>query len=139
MKDNILVRLDGVSKSFDDKVIIKNISLDIYEGEFLTLLGPSGCGKTTVLRMISGLEQVTSGKVFIDGEDVTDVDPTNRKVNTIFQNFALFPFMTVWDNINFGLRMKKVPVEEAEKRIKRAIKLVKLEGFENRYPPQLSG
>ena len=81
MKDNILVRLDGVSKSFDDKVIIKNISLDIYEGEFLTLLGPSGCGKTTILRMISGLEQVSSGRVFIDGEDVTDIDPTNRKVN----------------------------------------------------------
>lgn len=139
MKENVLVRLDGVSKSFDDKVIIKNISLDIYEGEFLTLLGPSGCGKTTILRMISGLEQVSSGRVFIDGEDVTDIDPTNRKVNTIFQNFALFPFMTVWDNINFGLKMKKVPIEEAEKRIKRAIKLVKLEGFENRYPPQLSG
>lgn len=139
MKENVIVKLEDVSKIYDKKVIIKKLSLDIYEGEFLTLLGPSGCGKTTILRMISGLEEVTSGKVYIDGEDVTDVDPTNRAVNTIFQNFALFPFMTVWDNINFGLKMKHVPEEEAEKRIKKAIKLVKLEGFEDRYPPQLSG
>lgn len=139
MKENVIVKLEDVSKIYDKKVIIKKLSLDIFEGEFLTLLGPSGCGKTTILRMISGLEEVTSGKVYIDGEDVTDVDPTNRAVNTIFQNFALFPFMTVWDNINFGLKMKHVPEEEAEKRIKKAIKLVKLEGFEDRFPPQLSG
>ena len=136
---NVIVRLDNVSKKFDDKTIIKNVSLDIYEGEFITLLGPSGCGKTTILRMISGLERVTSGDVYIEGENVTNVEPTDRPVNTIFQNFALFPFMTVWDNVNFGLKMKKVPKEEAEKRIKKAIKLVKLEGFEHRYPPQLSG
>lgn len=139
MEENVIVRLENIKKDFDGKTIIKNISLDIYEGEFLTLLGPSGCGKTTILRMISGLERVTSGKVYIDGEDVTDIDPTNRAVNTIFQNFALFPFMTVWDNVNFGLKMKHVEKKEAEKRIKKAIKLVKLEGFENRYPPQLSG
>ncbi len=137
--DNVIVRLEGVSKKFDDKYIIKNISLDIKEGEFITLLGPSGCGKTTILRMISGLEKVTEGDVYIEGERVTDIDPTDRPVNTIFQNFALFPYMTVWDNVNFGLKMKKVPKDEAEKRIKKAIKLVKLEGFEDRYPPQLSG
>lgn len=139
MKDNIIVRLENISKSFENKKIIKNLSLDIYEGEFLTLLGPSGCGKTTILRMISGLESVSEGKVYIDGEDVTNIDPTNRAVNTIFQNFALFPHMTVWDNVAFGLKMKKIPKIESEKRIKKAIKLVKLEGFENRYPAQLSG
>ena len=136
---NILVKIDKVSKKYNDKYIIKDLSLDVYEGEFLTLLGASGCGKTTILRMISGLEAVTSGRVYIDGIDVTDIDPTKRKVNTIFQNFALFPHMTVWDNINFGLKMKKIDKKEAVKRIKQAIKLVKLEGFEDRYPPQLSG
>ena len=137
--DNVIVRLEDISKTFGDKKIIKNFSLDIYEGEFITFLGPSGCGKTTLLRIISGLEDATSGKVYIEGEDVTNEIPAKRKVNTIFQNFALFPHMTVWDNINFGLKMHKVPVEEAEKRIKRAIKLVQLDGFENRYPAQLSG
>lgn len=139
MEDNIIVKLKNISKSFDGKKIINNISLDIKEGEFLTLLGPSGCGKTTILRMISGLEKVTSGKIYIEGEDVTEMDPTDRAVNTIFQNFALFPHMSVWNNVNFGLKMKKVPKEEAEKRIKDAIKLVKLEGFEDRFPSQLSG
>ena len=136
---NTIVKLDKVSKKFGDKTIIDNVSLDIYEGEFITLLGPSGCGKTTILRMISGLESVTSGKVYIDNEDVTNVDATKRNVNTIFQNFALFPHMSVWDNINFGLKMHKVEGSEAENRIKNAIKLVKLEGFENRKPSELSG
>ena len=106
MEKKILVKLDNVSKKFGKKYIIKNLSLDIYEGEFLTLLGASGCGKTTVLRMISGLEQVTDGKVYIDDVDVTNLDPTKREVNTIFQNFALFPHMTVKDNVGFGLKMK---------------------------------
>ena len=134
-----IVKLDHISKFYGDKGIIKDLSLDIYEGEFLTLLGPSGCGKTTILRMISGLEHVSSGKIFIDNKDVTDVDPTKREVNTIFQNFALFPHMNVWDNISFGLKMKKESLDEINKRVKRAIKLVKLEGFEDRLPGQLSG
>ena len=137
--DNVIVRLENISKTFNDKKIIKNFTLDIFEGEFITFLGPSGCGKTTLLRIISGLEEASEGKVFIEGEDVTNEIPSKRKVNTIFQNFALFPHMSVWDNINFGLKMHKVDPEEAEKRIKRAIKLVQLEGFENRYPAQLSG
>lgn len=137
--NKILVKLDNISKKYNDKFIIKNLSLDVYEGEFLTLLGSSGCGKTTILRMISGLEHVTEGKVFIDDKDVTELDPTKREVNTIFQNFALFPHMNVWDNISFGLRMKKTPQEEIEKRVKKVIKLVKLEGFEDRLPSQLSG
>ena len=139
MKDNVIVKLENVSKKFGNTSVIKNISLDIYEGEFITFLGPSGCGKTTLLRTISGLETVSSGKVFIDGKDVTNTDPTKREVNTIFQNFALFPKMTVYENVAFGLRMKKVNPEEIKNRVKEAIKLVKLNGFENRYPGELSG
>ena len=139
MEKQVIVKLENLHKKFNDKDIIKNVSLDIYEGEFLTFLGPSGCGKTTILRMISGLEEVTSGHVYIDGIDVTNDIPAKRKVNTIFQNFALFPHMTVWDNINFGLKMHKIKKEEAEKRIKEAIKLVQLEGYENRFPRELSG
>ena len=139
MENNILVKLENVSKSFGKVEVIKNISLDIYKGEFLTLLGPSGCGKTTILRMISGLDDVTKGKVYIDNKDVTNVDATKREVNTIFQNLALFPKMTVKENIGFGLKMKKVDKEEIEKRVTDVIKLVKLNGFENRYPSELSG
>ena len=136
---NVVIRLENVSKKYDKDYVIKNLSLDIYDGEFLTLLGPSGCGKTTVLRVISGLEAVTEGKIFLEDEDITEVSPTDRAVNTIFQNFALFPHMTVWDNINFGLKMKKTPKDIAEKRIKDAISLVKLDGYEHRYPSELSG
>lgn len=137
--EKVLVRLENVSKKYNDKFIIKNLDLDVYEGEFLTLLGASGCGKTTILRMISGLEEVTSGKVIIDGVDVTNLDPTKREVNTIFQNLALFPHLTVEKNIAFGLKMKKVPQKEIDKKVNHAIKLVKLEGLENRLPSQLSG
>ena len=112
-----IVNLDHISKCFDQKkYIIKDLSLSIYEGEFLTLLGSSGCGKTTILRMISGLEEVTEGRIYIDGKDVTDMDPTKREVNTIFQNFALFPHMTVFENVSFGLRMKKVSKDEIKKK-----------------------
>ena len=136
---NVVVRLCNVNKNYFSKTIIKDLSLDIYEGEFLTLLGPSGCGKTTILRMISGLEEVSSGKIYIDNVDVTNMDPTKREVNTIFQNFALFPHMNVWDNVSFGLRMKKISHDEISKRVKKVLKLVKLEGFEDRFPGQLSG
>ena len=138
MKD-VLIKLDKISKIYDNKYVIKDLSLDIYEGEFLTLLGPSGCGKTTVLRMISGLEKVDAGKIYLDGEEITNLPPTIRAVNTIFQNFALFPHMTVWENVYFGLKMKKTPLEEAKKSIKKALNLVKLDGYENRYPRELSG
>ena len=135
----VMVRLDNVKKKYDEKEIIKGISLDIYEGEFLTLLGPSGCGKTTLLRTISGLEKVSSGKIYIDEEDVTDVIPRKREVNTIFQNFALFSHMTVEKNIGFGLKMKKVPKSEIKSRVKEVIELIQMEGFEDRKPSQLSG
>ena len=134
-----IVELKNVVKKFGKKTIVKNVNLDVYEGEFLTLLGPSGCGKTTILRLISGLETVTEGSVYIDGVDVTNLPASKRQVNTIFQNFALFPHMTVYENISFGLRMKKVDEEEIEKEVKKIIKLVKLEGFEDRYPKELSG
>jgi len=139
MEKRLLVKLENVSKKFDKNYIIKNLNLDIYEGEFLTILGASGCGKTQILRLISGLEQVSEGKIFIDGQDVTNLDPTKREVNMIFQNFALFPHMTVEDNISFGLKMKKTNQQEIEKRVKNTIKLVKLEGLEKRYPSELSG
>ncbi|MBQ6130194.1 ATP-binding cassette domain-containing protein [Candidatus Saccharibacteria bacterium] len=139
MNSEVLVRLEKVVKSFGEKTIIENLSLDIFAGEFLTLLGPSGCGKTTVLRMISGLESVSSGRVFLEGKDVTDLPAAKREVNTIFQDFALFPHLTVWENVNFGLKMKKVSKLDSEKRIKSALRLVKLSGFEDRYPSQLSG
>lgn len=137
--EKVLVKLENVSKKFDKNYVIKDFSLDIYEGEFLTLLGPSGCGKTTVLRMISGLETVTKGKVYIDSLDVTNVDATKREVNTIFQNLALFPKMTVTENISFGLRMKKLPQDDINKKVRDVIKLVKLDGLENRLPGELSG
>ena len=137
--EKVLVKLENVSKKFDKEYVIKDFSLDIYEGEFLTLLGPSGCGKTTVLRMISGLDSVTKGKVYIDSIDVTNIDATQREVNTIFQNLALFPKMTVTDNISFGLRMKKLSEKEINKKVRDVIKLVKLNGLENRYPSELSG
>ncbi len=137
--EKVLVKLEKISKKFNNDYVIKDFSLDIYEGEFLTLLGPSGCGKTTVLRMISGLETVTNGKVYIDSVDVTDAPATKREVNTIFQNLALFPKMTVTQNISFGLRMKKMPKEEIDKKVKEVIKLVKLTGLEDRLPAELSG
>ena len=135
-----IVRLENVSKCFDEgKYIIKDLSLDVNEGEFLTILGSSGCGKTTILRLINGLESVSDGKVYIDDKDVTNVDPTKREVNTIFQNFALFPHMTVYQNVGFGLRMKKASKTEIDKRVKKVLKLVELDGYEDRYPSQLSG
>ena len=137
---NAVVKLEGVTKSFDDgKKVIDNLDLEVYEKEFLTLLGPSGCGKTTILRMISGLESVTSGKVYIDGKDVTEVDAPNREVNTIFQNLAIFPHMTVFDSIAYGLKMKHTPQDEINKRVLKTLDLVELEGFEKRMPAQLSG
>lgn len=135
-----IVRLDNISKYYiKNKYVIKNCSLKVYEGEFLTILGPSGCGKTTVLRMISGLEMVTAGKIYLDGEDVTGVDAVKRPVNTIFQNFALFPHMTIEENIGYGLKMKKVPKDEIKKRVKEMLELVQLSGYEKRKPSQLSG
>ena len=137
--EKVIVKLENFSKSYGNKEIIKNLNLEVYEGEFLTLLGSSGCGKTTILRSISGLDYPTSGKIYLDGVDVTDLEPQKRQVNTIFQNYALFPLMTIEENIAFGLKMKKVPKDEIGKRVKKMIELVHLEGYEKRKPKELSG
>ena len=135
----VIVKLENFKKGYGKKEVIKNVNLEVYEDEFLTFLGSSGCGKTTILRSISGLDKPTSGKVYIDNEDVTDLEPPLRKVNTIFQNYALFPLMTIYDNIAFGLKMKKVPKDEIDKRVKEMLELVHLVGYEKRYPRELSG
>ncbi len=135
----VIVKLENFTKNYGEKEIIKNINLEVYEGEFITLLGSSGCGKTTILRSISGMDRPTSGRVYLDGVDVTELDPTERQVNTIFQNYALFPLMTIEKNIEFGLKMKKVPKQERKKRVKEMIELVHLEGYEKRKPKELSG
>ena len=128
----VMVKLENVTKNFGEKKIIKGIDLEIYEGEFLTFLGPSGCGKTTLLRTISGLEEVSSGKVYIDDIDVTNMPPQKRDVNTIFQNFALFNHMSVQKNIEFGLKVKKVNKQEIKERVQEMLVLVHLQGYEKR-------
>lgn len=135
----VIVELRNFSKSYGDKTVIENINLSVYEGEFLTLLGSSGCGKTTILRSISGLDKPTKGKVYIDGDDVTELEPPQRQVNTIFQNYALFPLMTIEDNVAFGLKMKNVPKDEIKERVAKMMELVHLEGYEKRKPKELSG
>lgn len=135
----VIVKLENISKNYGKKEVVKNFNLEVMEGEFLTLLGSSGCGKTTILRMISGLEEVSSGKVYIYDEDVTNLEAMKRQVNTIFQNYALFPLMTIYDNIAFGLKMKKVDPKEIDKRVKDMLELVHLEGYEKRFPRELSG
>lgn len=139
MKNNIVVSLRDVDKNYGDNRIVKKINLEVPEGEFLTLLGPSGCGKTTTLRMIAGFETVTAGTILLHGEDVRDKKPNERDVNTVFQNYALFPHMNVRDNISFGLVEKKTPKGEIKKRVSEMLKLVRLEGMEKRMPSQLSG
>lgn len=135
----VIVKLEGFGKSYGKKEVIKNINLEVYEGEFLTLLGSSGCGKTTILRSISGLDVPTYGNIYIDSENVTNLEPPKRQVNTIFQNYALFPLMNIYDNIAFGLRMKKVPESEIKERVHEMLELVHLEGYEKRFPKDLSG
>ena len=139
MPNEIDVRLERVTKMFDDVAAVDDLSLDIEEGEFFSLLGPAGCGKTTTLRMIGGFEDATYGTVYLGGRDVTDLPPYKRDVNTVFQSYALFPHLDVKENVAFGLRRKKVDKAEIETRVKEAMTLVDLIGFENRKPPQMSG
>jgi spermidine/putrescine transport system ATP-binding protein len=133
------VRLERVTKRFGDVAAVDDLSLDISEGEFFSMLGPSGCGKTTTLRMIGGFEDPTYGTVFLGGRDVTDLPPYKRDVNTVFQSYALFPHLNVRENVAFGLRRKKVDKSEIGTRVTDIMKLVDLEGFEERKPPQMSG
>ena len=136
---DVIVRIADVDKSFDGERVVKKLNLDVERGEFLTMLGPSGCGKTTTLRMIAGFEVPTSGQIFLEGEDVDDKKPNERNVNTVFQNYALFPHMNVFDNIAFGLVEKKVKKDEIRRRVEEMIRLVQLDGMEKRMPSQMSG
>jgi spermidine/putrescine transport system ATP-binding protein len=134
------VELLDVTKVFENGVVaVDRVSLQIYQGEFFSLLGPSGCGKTTTLRMIAGFEHPSAGEVLIEGRRMGHTPPFRRNVNTVFQNYALFPHMTVFDNVAFGLRMKRIPRDEIARRVREALHLVRLSGMEERYPRQLSG
>jgi putative spermidine/putrescine transport system ATP-binding protein len=133
------VRLDGVRKHFGDVVAVDGVTLEVTPGEFFSLLGPSGSGKTTCLRMIAGFEGPTEGRVLLGGRDVTDLPPYERDVNTVFQDYALFPHMSVLENVAYGLRVKKVAKAERRERATEALEIVRLSGFERRAPSQLSG
>lgn len=136
----ISLELKEIKKSFTEgEAVLDNISLEISKGEFITLLGSSGCGKTTTLRIIAGLEQPDAGSVWLDGREVTGLEPNQRDVNTVFQNYALFPHMNVAENIGYGLKLKKVPKSEIKKKVSQMLELVQLEGYEKRKPSELSG
>ena len=134
-----IIELKNISKNFEDQQVLKGIDLNIYENEFLTLLGPSGCGKTTLLRIIGGFEEPSNGQLIFDGKDISKVPPYKREVNTVFQKYALFPFLNVADNIAFGLNLKKMDKDVIEKKVSRMLELVGLKGFEKRDVTLLSG
>ena len=138
MVENI-IELKNLCKSYDELTILDNFSLNIKKNEFLTLLGPSGCGKTTTLKIIAGFEYADDGKVIFEGKDINNTPPYQRPVNTVFQKYALFPHMNIYENIAFGLRIKKLPKEEIDRKVKEMLKLVALEGYENRKVDSLSG
>src|SRR5919199_6433117 len=133
------IRLAGVRKLFGDVAAVDGVDLDIRRGEFFTLLGPSGSGKTTCLRMIAGFERPDAGRIELSGRDVTELPPYERDVNTVFQDYALFPHMSVQENVEYGLRVKRVPRDDRRSRSADALRMVRLEGFESRRPGQLSG
>jgi putative spermidine/putrescine transport system ATP-binding protein len=133
------VRLEGVRKRFGDVVAVDGVDLDVHAGEFFSMLGPSGSGKTTCLRMIAGFEAPTEGRVYLDGREVTRLAPYERDVNTVFQDYALFPHMTVEENVEYGLRVRRVPKNRRRTLAAEALRIVRLEGFEGRRPGQLSG
>ncbi|EHJ00590.1 spermidine/putrescine ABC transporter ATPase subunit [Clostridium sp. DL-VIII] len=135
----VIVKIDNINKKYGDNYVVKDLAIDIRKGEFLTMLGPSGCGKTTTLRMIAGFETPTSGNIYIEGEEIQNTEAYDREVNTVFQNYALFPHMTIYDNLAFGLSIKKVKKKEIKERVIEMLELVQLVGFENRKPDQLSG
>jgi spermidine/putrescine transport system ATP-binding protein len=139
LSGEVEVRLVDVVKRFGDTVAVDHVDLEVRDGEFFSLLGPSGCGKTTTLRMIGGFEQPTSGLIELDGHDVTWLPPYRRNVNTVFQNYALFPHLTIFENIAFGLRRKGVRDGEVRSRVSEMLRLVELPGFERRKPSQISG
>ena len=138
MKDNI-ISLQGISKTYEDNTVLDGLNLDIKKNEFLTLLGPSGCGKTTTLKIIAGFEYADDGKVLFENKDMNNIPPYERAVNTVFQKYALFPHMNIYENIAFGLKIKKMPKDDIDRKVKEMLKLVALEGFEKRSVDSLSG
>ena len=136
---NKLIQFKNIVKEFDGQIVLKGINLDIYENEFVTLLGPSGCGKTTLLRILGGFLRQNEGQVIFDNEDITDVPPYKRELNTVFQKYALFPHMNVYDNIAFGLKIKKEPKDVIEQKVNRMLKLVGLEDYGKRAVTEMSG
>ncbi len=134
-----IIRLDNVSKSFDSTEVLRNLNLSIDRHTFVTLLGPSGCGKTTTLRIIGGFEKPSCGNVYYDETDITNLPPYKRKLNTVFQKYALFPHMDVYENIAFGLRLKKTPSSQIDEKVKNMLRMVNLDGFEKRNVDSLSG
>ena len=139
MSNNTIISFENVDKFYEDTHVLKNINFEIEKGKFYTLLGPSGCGKTTILRIIAGFTDVSNGKVTLNGQDVTNLPPNKRKVNTVFQDYALFPHMNVFENIAFGLRLKKTPENIIKEKVADALKMVQLSGYENREISQMSG
>ena len=139
MDQDIMVRIEKVNKFYNENHVVHDLDMDIKRGEFLTLLGPSGCGKTTTLRMIAGFEIQTNGTILVEGDDVKNTEAYHREVNTVFQNYALFPHMTIYENIAFGLTIKRTNKKEIKERVLEMLELVQLQGFENRRPDQLSG
>lgn len=139
MMSEYVLKLEGLHKAFGNTTVLKGIDLEIAEGEFITLLGASGCGKTTILRLIAGLETPDKGKIYLNGEEITSLEPNKRNVNTVFQSYALFPHMNVADNIAYGLKVRGVSKAERFQKVKEMLKLVQLEGYEKRMPTQLSG
>ena len=134
-----LIQFRNIVKEFDGQIVLKGVNLDIYENEFVTLLGPSGCGKTTLLRILGGFLDATEGEVIFDGEDISQVPPHKRELNTVFQKYALFPHMSVYQNIAFGLKIKKMSKDVIEQKVMKMLKLIGLEGFENKNVTLLSG
>lgn len=133
------VEIKSIQKSFNNIKVLKDIDFSIEKGEFLTLLGPSGCGKSTLLRCIAGLNNFENGSIIIDNKDIGNVKPKDRQVGMVFQSYALFPNMTVYENIAFGLKIKKIPKKELDKKVKEMIEIVELNGKEDNYITELSG
>ena len=139
-KNNEFVKFDKVDKSYDGKLlVVKDLNLDIAEGEFITMLGPSGSGKTTCLMMLAGFETPTNGEIYLDANPISNIPPHKRGIGMVFQNYALFPHMTVYENLAFPLRVRKMSKEDIDKKVDKALSMVSLSGFENRMPGQLSG
>lgn len=139
MEQKKLIQFRNIVKDFDGQIVLKGINLDIYENEFVTLLGPSGCGKTTLLRILGGFLEANEGAIIFDGEDIAKVPPHKRELNTVFQKYALFPHMSVYQNIAFGLKIKKMSKDVIEQKVMKMLKLIGLEGYEDKNVTLLSG